>query len=74
MWDYTIYNFKCPYCGHEYGRTVGSGYTYKYKDKAYDWYKCPNCEEEFLGRYHEGVFIKMPENKSELEDYGVWMS
>ena len=32
MWDYTIYDFKCPYCEHEYRRTVGSGYTYKYKE------------------------------------------
>lgn len=59
---------------HEYGRTVGHGFTYKYKDETYDWYKCPNCGEEFLGKCYEGVFIKMPEDKSELQECGVWMS
>lgn len=74
MWDYTIYDFQCPYCREEYARTIGSGFTYKYKGKAYDWFKCPYCKEEFLGRYHEGVFIEMPEDKSELKECGVWMS
>lgn len=74
MWDYTIYDFKCPYCGHEYGRTVGAGHTYKYKGDFYDLYKCPNCREDFMGKIHDGIFIKMPEDKSELKDYCVWMS
>lgn len=74
MWDFTLYKFKCPYCGHEYERTVGSGYSYDYKDDTYDEYVCPDCKKEFLGKYIEGVFVKMPEDKSELRYAGVWMS
>lgn len=74
MWDYTEYNFKCPYCGHEYKQTVGGGNTYEYKEDFYDWYRCPNCEKDFLGKYREGVFVKMPEDKNELKTAGVWMS
>lgn len=74
MWDYTLYEFECPYCGHKYERTVGAGNTYKYKNSLYDLYTCPSCKKEFLGKYHSGVFIKMPENKCELKSYGAWIS
>lgn len=74
MWDSTAYHFKCPYCGCEYERCVGCGDTYEYKDEYYDLYECPNCKEEFLGKYHKDIYIKMPDDKKELKDAGYWIS
>lgn len=74
MWDYTLYKFKCPYCGHEYQRTVGDGLGFRYKGEVYDRFECPNCEKFFLGKYKDGIFIKMPENESELTFCSCWMS
>lgn len=79
MFDYTMYEFKCPYCGFEYATTVGHGMDYKYKDKIYSAvvYPCPNCAKDFLyGHEEDGEdkFIKMPEDGNELEFYSCWMS
>ena len=73
MWDFTKYTFKCPYCEHEYEEVVGHGITYKYENDFYDLYECPSCKREFLGKYQNGIFIKMPE-KSQLQYSGIWMS
>ena len=44
MWDYTLYDFKCPYCGHEYARTSGRGHNYEYKGEIYSSaLYCPKC-------------------------------
>ena len=78
MWDYTLHEFKCPYCEHEYKTTVGSGTNYEYKCKVYSAieYPCPKCGESFLyGRVKDGddKFIKMPEDKRELKFHSSWM-
>lgn len=78
MWDYTLYKFKCPYCDHEYEKTVGGGTNYMYKGKLYSKVRaCPNCGEAYLDCLEEGCkneFIKMPEDKSELEFHSEWIS
>lgn len=79
MFDYTLHEFKCPYCGHEFATTVGSGTNYEYKGDIYSavepW--CPKCGKEFLyGKIEKGEdkFIKMPEDRSELKYHSSWMS
>lgn len=78
MWDYTLYDFKCPYCGHEYARTSGRGHNYEYKGEVYSSaLNCPKCGKEYLyGKAEKGEpkFIKMPEDDSELKLHSVWMS
>lgn len=64
--------FKCPYCSREYERIVGHGTFYKYKGKRYEDERCPHCNETFL--YGNGEFIKMPDDKNELQWDGCWMS
>lgn len=74
MWDFTEYEFKCPYCGQEWKRVVGSGNTCEYKGERYDFYTCPKCNEVFLGKHYDGIYIKKPEDESELKNHGAWMS
>lgn len=79
MWDYTLYKFKCPYCGYEYKTTVGGGRSYLYNGTEYSAveHPCPKCGKSYLyGRADLGddKFIKMPEDKSELKLYSSWMS
>ena len=78
MWDYTLHEFKCPYCGCEYKNTVGGETNYEYKGDIYTAVEphCPNCGKEFLyGHLEKGEakFIKMPEDRSELKPYLSWI-
>lgn len=77
MFDYTLYKFKCPYCGCEFTDTVASGTNYEYKGEIYSAVEppCPNCGRDFLyGNEGEAEFIKMPEDRSELKFHSFWMS
>lgn len=79
MFDYTLHKFKCPYCGHEFATTVGSGTNYEYNGDVYSAVEplCPNCGKEFLYGYPEkgeDEFIKMPEDRNELKFHSSWMS
>ena len=79
MFDYTLHEFKCPYCGHKFETTVGAGINYEYKGDIYSKVQphCPNCGSHFLyGHTEKGEdeFIKMPEDLSELKFHSSWMS
>ena len=49
-----------------------------YKGKLYSKVRaCPNCRKAYLNCLEEGCknkFIKMPEDKSELEFHSEWIS
>jgi hypothetical protein len=49
-----------------------------YKGKLYSKVRaCPNCGEAYLDCLEEGCkneFLKMPEDKSELEFHSQWIS
>lgn len=78
MFNYTLYDFKCPYCGHEYSTTVGDGWNYEYRGEIYSSARnCPKCGEEYLyGKVEKGEdeFIKMPEDRKELKFHSYWIS
>lgn len=77
MFITTPTKFKCPYCRHEYEKIVGSGEEYRYKGKQYahNYYNvCPRCGEDSLYSYDEKKYVKMPEDKEELELETYWMS
>lgn len=79
MFDYTLYDFKCPYCRHKFSNTVGSGTNFIYKGEIYSAVEspCPNCGKMFLyGKVEKGEsdFIKMPKDLRELTFHSSWMS
>ena len=78
MWDFTEYDYKCPYCEHEYKGAKHGGFSYKWKGKKYysTENRCPKCGADFLYgdiKAGEDKFIKMPP-KQELEYDGCWMT
>ena len=72
MWVTEFTNFKCPYCGSEYRRIVGSGNVYKYKGKHYEDEYCRKCNARYL--YGNGEFVQIPEDTGELEYVASWIS